>query len=309
MAETSLNDIAAVQNAEPQLRLLRARRQMYRHGKRLLALQIFLTVCIPVVGSLLTLKWLELKAWVAFAALVIAVLDATIFDRLQRKIRIDAAKAQEQFDCVVLQLPWDDFTVGPRLTPETVRAAETKYGSGKGDTPVADWYPPAVSQLPIHLARIVCQRTNIWYDAKVRRWYGTAAIDLTVALSLVFIAISLGEGLTVETLVLSVLAPAAPVLIWGLREWFRQRDTADGLERLRSEAEKLWQRAISGACSEQQCTIESRQYQNAIFDRRSNSPLIFSWIYKIKRSALEDQMNWGAEHFVAEALAAQNKKA
>ncbi|WP_354182116.1 S-4TM family putative pore-forming effector [Bradyrhizobium sp. LA6.1] len=78
----------------------------------------------------------------------------------------------------------------------------------------------------------------------------------------------------------------------------RQRDATEGLDRVRSEAEALWNRAKLGACSETECTAQSRQFQSLIYERRSLSPLIFSWIYKIKRPRLEDQMNKGAEDFV-----------
>ena len=108
------------------------------------------------------------------------------------------------------------------------------------------------------------------------------------------------RGLSLENFVLTVLAPAAPIIIWGVREYVRQRDATEVLDRVRSEAETLWERAKTGACSQAECAAQSRQFQNAIFERRSVSPVIFDWVYKIQRNRLEDQMNWGAEEFVRE---------
>jgi hypothetical protein len=295
-----MNQIPTIQNSEPQLRLLRARRQVYAEGKRLLALQLVLTIGVPVIGSLLTLVWPAIKGEIAFASLVIAILDVTVFDRLQKEMLKTAAKLQEQFDCTVLQLPWNDFTVGAKVDPETIHDASSRYLGGRDDPELPNWYPTVVENAPLHLARIICQRTNLWYDAKVRRQYGGWVIGIMIALVMLLFVIGMISGLTVDSLVLSVLAPAAPIIIWGVREYLRQRDATEGLDRVRSQAEALWDRAKTGGCSETECTAQSRQFQNLIYERRSMSPLIFSWVYKIRRPRLENQMNKGAEDFVRE---------
>jgi len=122
----------------------------------------------------------------------------------------------------------------------------------------------------------------------------------TIALTVLLFVFGLIGGLTLESFVLTVLAPAAPIIMWGVREFFRQRDATDVLDRVKSEAEALWDRAKTGGCTEPDCTAQSRQFQNAIFERRSTSPLIFDWIYKIQRSGLEEQMNIGAQELVRE---------
>jgi SMODS-associating 4TM effector domain len=297
-----MNSIATIQNAEPQVRLLRARRHIYTQGKRLLSLQIFLTIGVPVIGAFSALVWPDVKGIVAFASIVITIIDVTVFDRFQRAILKTAAKMQEQFDCAVLSLPWDNFTVGAKVNPETIHAASLKWLAGQVDPKLRDWYPPVVGEVPLHLARIICQRTNLWYDSKLRRQYGGGVLGVTIGLTLLLVVFGLIRGLTIDAFVLTVLAPAAPIVIWGVREYLRQRDATEVLDRVRSEAEALWERAKTGTCSEPECTIQSRQFQNAIYERRSASPLIFDWIYKIQRPRLEDQMNRGAEEFVREIL-------
>jgi hypothetical protein len=298
------NDILTLQNGEPQVRLLRARRQKFVDGKRLLSLQLILTIGVPVVGALLTLKWRDLQGLVAFASLVIAILDVTLLDRLQQKIRQTTAKIQEQFDCRVLDLPWDTFTVGAKADPETIHEASKKYNRGRPDSKLDNWYPLAVARVPLHLARIICQRTNLWYDSKLRRQYGGWTLAITLGLSVVFVAIGVIEKLALDSFVLIVLAPAAPILIWGLREYLRQCEAADGLERLKSEAEGLWEDARHGKCGDADCAVKSRQFQNAIYELRRRSPLVFDWIYKLRRPNLEDQMNHGAEEFVKQVTSA-----
>jgi hypothetical protein len=293
-----MNNIPSAENAEPQIRLLRARRQLFAHGERLLWLQLILTVGVPVIGSLLSLKWPEVQGLVAFASLSIAIIDVTLFDRLQQDIRQTTAKTQEQFDCAVLDLPWNTFTVGAKDDPETVNAASTKYNKGQPDPKLSNWYPAVVGEAPPHLARIICQRTNLWYDSKLRRRYGGWTLAITIGLSLLLMAFGIARKLTLDSFVLTVIAPVAPILIWGVREYFRQRDAAGVLDRLKSEAEGLWERAKSGQCTEAECTIESRQFQNAIYEMRRRNPIIFGWVYRLQRESLEDQMVHGADEFV-----------
>jgi hypothetical protein len=165
---------------------------------------------------------------------------------------------------------------------------------------LTDWYPVAVGKAPLHLARIICQRTNLWYDAKLRRHYGAWVLVFAAALLLALVIAAALTGLTVALLISTVLPPAAPVLIWSLREFFRQRDTAEAQETAKSEADILWDRAKAGQCPEPDCAAQSREFQNAIYARRASSPLMLPGAYRLLRPAMEAQMNRGAEAHLAE---------
>jgi|SRR5665213_165398 len=299
-----MNNIPTIQNQEAQQRLLWARRHLYTTGKRFLAAQLILTLVVPILGSIVSVWFVGWKPYIALISLVIAVLDPTILDRWQKGMRSRAARLQEQFDCAVLQLPWDEFTAERREEYETIHQLSVGFDPTHLDTKLLDWYPPIVGTVPLHLARVICQRTNLWYDGTLRRQYAGWALALTIVLTLLLLGIAIYTGLTVETFVIGVLAPASPIIIWGLREHFRQRDTADSLDGLRHAAEALWERARTGTCAEEECTRLSREFQNGIFERRSNSPLIFSWIYNVRRNTLEQSMNKGAEELIKEITAA-----
>jgi len=304
------NKIAARQNEQGSLTLLAARRAIYARGKRLLLTQFSLVVAFPIVASLLTLPVPDLKPTVAFLALCIAVLDTLLLDRLQKNIRKTAAKIQEHFDCDVLEIPWDNFEVGAKVEAELVYESAQKYARRSTDAELRDWYPPAVGELPIYLARIVCQRTNLWYDAKLRKQFGN--LSLAVSLGLVFLLLLTGTvgGFSLSSLVLGGFAPAAPMILWGIRERYRQQDATDAIERIKQEAEKLWQTAaIIGSCDESDCVRLTRQLQNAIYHLRSNSPMILDLIYWRQRASLEDLMNKGAAELTRQALEAERNRA
>ena len=300
----TLNSIPAKQNAEPQLQLLRAQRQLYNRAKIVMVWQLALTVAVPLVGALSTLALPDLKTLVAFAALTIAMIDVAVLDRLQKRILLSAAKIQEQFDCNIFALPWNKFTIGRPVTPEATYEAAATYARKNDDKLLLDWYPPIIGEVSLHLARIICQRTNLWYDSKLRRHYGAALLILAAVLLVVLFLIGMGGGLTLTNFVLTVMAPAAPFYGWAMREYYRQKDVADAQDRFREEAEELWERARTGKCGASECEAQSREFQNAIFTRRSTSPPIFEWIYRLMRSSNEAQMNVGAEQMIQSIPAA-----
>lgn len=295
------NNIPILQNAPPQIRLLLAKCNTYDVARWLSILQVVLLVVLPVLAAVAVFIWPDLKAFAAALSLIIVVADATFLDRLQKDVRRLAAKIQEEFDCAVLGLPWDEFTVGPHPDPEEVHQAATDASEDK--TKLANWYPPVVGTLPLHQARIICQRVNLVYDAKLRARFGAYVLGLSLLIATVLFLVGLLLKLPLDDFVLTVLTPAVPIIIWGIREHFRQRDAAEASSRLKEQAEALWARVLVGMCDEDVCSSESRLFQNAIFHRRMSAPVIFQWVYKFMRPKMEAQVIAGAEELVRAAQA------
>jgi len=296
-----LNQIPVFQNEAAQLKFLRSRKQIYAHATIFMVLQLVLTLGVPVVGSIIAAFQPELKAYVAAASLAVVVIDAILLDRHQKVLIKRAAKLGEQFDCVVLSLPWDHFTVGDKVEVEDIHSAARAFAARSDDSKLRDWYPVAAGKVPLHLARIVCQRTNLRYDSRLRRSYGSILKAVSLILIAVLVIAGLQQNASVTAWVLT-MAPATPFLAWAAREYYRQIDTADQLENLMKEARKFWNEAVSGGCTPDDCLVRSREFQNAIYNRRATSPLILPLIYRFKRLSLEDEMNEAAENFLQEYL-------
>src|SRR5690606_20462988 len=94
------------------------------------------------------------------------------------------------------------------------------------------------------------------------------------------------------------LTPMVPLLGWSVREYFRQRDTADQLEDLMKAARKLWQDSLTGTVGAAESGTKAREFQDAIFARRVSSALIVPLVYKLSRPRLEDEMNEAASDFL-----------
>jgi hypothetical protein len=124
-----------------------------------MVIQLLLTVIVPVAGAVLAIFWPEFRAYVAAVSLAAVVIDALTLNR-QYMLRMKmAAKIAEQFDCTVLDLPWDQFTVGDKVEAEDIHAAAMAYSARYDDTKLRGWYPESVGTAPLLFARIICQRT------------------------------------------------------------------------------------------------------------------------------------------------------
>jgi MFS family permease len=270
----TMNQIPVLQDAEEQLKLLRARQRTYAIATFIMMVQLGLILGVPVLGGILAAIWPALKAYAAAASLAVIVLDVLLLDRYHRMLMRRAAKIAEQFDCLVLELPWDQFTVGDKVEAEDIHAAARAFAARHDDSNLTGWYPTAAGEVPLHLARIICQRTNLRYDSKLRRSYGAILKAAAILLIGMFVILGLVEDSSVTAWVLT-MAPATPFLAWAAREYYRQSDTADQLETLMQEARKLWDRALAGSCGADDCRTWSREFQNAIYHRRRHQPADF----------------------------------
>ena len=155
--------IPVVQNTEKQIERLRAQRALYSRAKTLLGIHIAFGVpfAVPLVDSWHLFSTNQnLRRCMGNRA--VALLDLAFFTPQQKRVMTKAAKIQEAFDCDV---PWPEPAV--RSMSATAEDSERNYGvvepsARRSQGELKDWYPPAVGQLPLPLARAVCQRANCW---------------------------------------------------------------------------------------------------------------------------------------------------
>lgn len=139
------------------------------------------------------------------------------------------------------------------------------------------------------------------YDSALRRKYAKALLTIVLAIAGGILFVGLYRSTTMTEVVLTGLVPAAPLLIWSVREFFRQRDAAEANDIIQKESETLLSRVVAGGCDERSCTAQSANLQSALFHRRATNPLLFPGLYKIQRLVLEKRMNEGAEHWIKAA--------
>jgi hypothetical protein len=295
-----MNQITEKQDTPGMLRLLHARGRIYDEAERLQVVQVAVAAVAPVLSAVAGLAFAELRPWVAALAVVAALADAAWLDRALRSRLKLAAGVSELFDCEVLEIPWNDFVAGKRPEPEVVEAAAA--ASTRDQNVLRGWYaPPEINSIPLLLARLVCQRENLWYNSSLRRRGGAVLVGAAVVTVALLWLAGLVLGLSLRDFVITLVVPVSPLMTWALRERFRQGDTADALEQIRSAAEAFWENAVRFVTDDEQSARRSREFQDAIFLRRVASPLPLPWLYGRLRASMEREMSAGAADLVRHA--------
>lgn len=296
-----MNKITQIQNAQCQLERLAAQRQLYSDAKKIHSISVILSVVLVIVWSILVAVFPGLKVYAVLWVIVISFLEVLLLTRWQVSLREKAAKIQQLFDCDVLQLSWSNPDFGSPPALETIIDASTKFKcKDPSYSSLKDWYPVIVRQLPIYQARVICQRSNIRWDAQLRRRYSNWLIIGLITLTIIVFLIGLINGLTLEKFFLVIVFPLIPAFLFGVRQYSEHKDAATRLDRLNENFELLWQQVISDKLTIQEMERESYSLQTQIYDNRRRNPLIFDWIYSHLRRKNEEQMNRGAEALIHE---------
>jgi len=297
-----MNAIPGTQNTPRHLEQLAAQRELYSEAKIIQAVEMISALLPPLLLLFALLIGERLYVYAALLGCILAVLDVALWSPLQKKKRQAAAIIQELFDCEVFGMPWNSVEAGQRPTPELVAKYAEKYNKKvhKG-SPIDKWYSPDIGALPLPLARVACQRSNIVWDLELRRRYVFRIAFLLSFLTVGVVVLALVRGLTVEGFLLSIVLPLVPAYVVGLQQIFDQREAMVRLDRLLDHATRLWDNALEREVSEATLDQESRRLQDQIFSHRAQTPTIFDWIYKRLRGEQERLMYKGIEDLVEEA--------
>lgn len=295
------NRIAIEQNRPERIVLLRAQRRFYSRAKVLQTVFTVLALALPAIGVFMGPSVPVVRPYVALISIALLLFEVGYFTQKLRELTRNAAKSQEQFDTEVLELEWSRLAAGSKVDIEDIRDIGAEPFDGKTEGELPDWYEPSVASLPISKARIICQRTNTTYDARIRKKYADYMLFGLFGLGLLLFVVGLVQDSKFESVLLNMLVPFLPLASFGCREYRKQKDTIDTLNTLKSEADKLWEKALKQT-SVAELAAESRGLQDAIYRHRSSSPLIYDWVYKRLRGRNEDVASASAKQLVSDAL-------
>ena len=208
--------ITTEQNTPRQIQRLRAQRQLYAKAKIILGIEATLGGPIAVATTILVAAVPSMKGICALWGIGVTLCQIFWLSPWQKRLCDAATRTQELFDCAVLDLPWNSLKAGKMPDPELIKEQSDAYEKNATKMPpLENWYQTCVDTIPPHIARIACQRANCWWDAKQRRYYAGIVIAMVVLTFAAMLSIALINKLTVADLVLTVLAPLAPLFTLG----------------------------------------------------------------------------------------------
>jgi len=301
MTNTAANQIVSRENEAEQIERLAAQRQLYSKAKNWFKFQFSLTVLIPTVLSGIAGLFPDTKVYLVLLSMVVAFLDSYLLENLIKNLKLKATQIQEKFDCYVLELPVSKVRSTSDVFPEDIIDNANLQINKYGIKSLEDWYSKEVALLPLHLARVVCQRTNCWWDGDVRKKFA-AFLWLTMFLIvLVLLVIAILTNSDVLTFLLN-LGIFSATIQFCIKHGVLQREAYTRLERMLKDATKLFDDILENRISETDALEKSRLLQDEIYEHRSKSPLILDVIYKFKRDRNEKLMNISAKKLVEKGL-------
>lgn len=298
-----MKKISEAQNEEKQILRLAAQREMYSQAKRIQLYHLITSVPLTVAVFLTAVFFPGFQKYAAYWGVIITLLDLGIIRRLETSLQQRAAKIQELFDCEVLQIPWNELKCRAYPDPEDVAEYSERHFKTPGNREkLQDWYSPTVDRLPLHLGRIVCQRSNVTWESRLRRRYATGIAALLILLGVIILAVWMVKEMRPEQVILNLLIPLLPAFVWGISHFNGNMAAAKNMDVLKELMDKLWRDAFAGKSTPEDLVPPARELQNQIFEHRQQAPLVPDRVYNKFRPKDQDLMYKGTAQLVEEAL-------
>lgn len=296
-----MNDIPQRQNSEELLSYQAAARALYRRAQVWSRTQLWLSSVGPVAWVLTGIAFalagvdealrLRVSEFGALYGLAIMLVDELVIEpRIDRNRKLGAS-AQQTFDMELFALSGRD---GAKHLDAAAVAKYARVDRNAGFKKVVDWYPKNIGPLPLSVARVICQRTNIWWDSNLRGRYFRLMIGFAIGVGLAGVVLALLLAWDVSMLVLA-LATVSPVVRWSVRNGMRQRASEKISEEQYGRALALEKALVERRLSDDEADDRSRDLQDEIYERRRSAPVGVAWIYKRSRSEFEAGMRANAE--------------
>ena len=311
--------ISERQNIEINIQRLAAQRYLYSRAKILHFIRLMLTLPTILVLSILValLKSQQVTSsigiqvydasWLlSLVSIVIFALDRFILEPLQQKQKAVSAAIQEEFDCDVLQIPWNDIELPKRPAREEIMSNARHYLARHGADKIHDWYACSDNNfIPLPIARTICQRSNVSWDKSLRQQYINGVLICGILVSIVIIAVATLYDFSLRSLLSAIVVPLLPVAGFVAGEIRQNRAAINALEEIRDCIEKQWEALMSCEPSDSNAWLKARQLQDRIYAGRKGSPLIPDWLYEKLRNSNEVVMVATAEQMKQQYLAQQ----
>lgn len=296
------NEIIERQNEPSNIKKLASQRYLYSFSKTLVGIQLILSIPLMIIISLLPVMFGNKDIFsviIVSLGLFITIFDICLFNPIIENIKTKAAKIQEDFDTSVFSLEWNEVKVDGRPNREDIHTFSSKYQKIEPDfSSLKNWYPDAVKELPLPVGRIICQRTNLWWDGWLREKFVFVVVGFALLLLIILFVITLIIGLDSQKILTNVVAPFLPMLTFTLRNFRDNKKAIKNIETLKQKVEDLWFKTLQSIGKPDELTRISRQLQDEIFTHRNNCPLIFDWFYRYFKNEQEASSNYSANDLI-----------
>lgn len=278
-----MNTININQNLKSNIDLLIAQRYFYSKSKKIKHFRLIISLVLSIVLPVLTLKnseeinttWFTVLS--SFWFVVSFILKETIENSAAKK----GAILQEKFDVNLFGIRWNSILAEDSTSSEDIIEAKQKY---QGDTSeLKNWYGNIDQNLEKNKAVLLCQRSNIVWDTKLRNNYSIMLGLLFIIHLLLFLVLGVLYDIKLFDFVLGILIPSLPIYESVLKEIIDNNRCAHS----RNERKKLILNLLKR--DRKISSSDLRQIQDFIFQSR-NDTLVPDFFYKIFKNNFEKNM-------------------
>ena len=304
--------IATRQNQAQNINRLAAMRELYNKAKYYnqiglylnIVVMIALSIFVLVMNSNLLTKPIDLSWLLVLASFSFVLINETFLIPKMNSAREIAAKIQEDFDCDVLQIPWNHMA-GDKPSHEEIKQAANKHLAVKGNKEaLLNWYgdKETLDQIPISpisVSKLICQRSNTTWDATLREHYLTSLKAILILIILFVLTLAVIMNLSMQSLLIFVIATLLPAITYIFQQYREHKKSLQTLQRLTAKQSALWNQLIN---THKVSEIEIRQLQDEIYNHRKQGALIFDWLYYKMKNSQQDSMNYSIKQSAQEYL-------
>lgn len=277
-----MNDICRKQNLPENIDKLAAQRHLYTLAKRVSLLIFVACIILPIVLAVFKLLFPNVEWYAKVVVLVsfLATIAKIVLSDLKKYRQNLAARIQQQLDCELFNLPWNDALCGNQPLPEEI----FNYKEGVPRDKLLSWYGSEIESLSHEYAVLVCMRTNVVYDQGIRRYYQRLCTGMAVVAAIIVFSSGLIADVTLWNLFLYGIIPLMPVVSWYVDLKNQYRKNMAALDKLQSLINAGLEKAYAKAEVSMQFLIT---IQNFMFIHRNTSYVIPDVIYNKKRDESE----------------------
>lgn len=292
--------ISDQQNQPQNLRLLIAQRHIYSRAKQYRKWQMYVIIGLAVISPLFLFLPDTWKLLAGTLGIIWTVLSVLVLGRLEDEKLKQAATIQEQFDTGLYNLPWNSILADTRITPELISEANQDFKGNSDD--LKNWYGD-LSKITHPLDVLLCQRSNLVWDWRLRRVYAISVSFLTSGyLVLGGIALYFPFHQSLRDILLAWLLPSLSAFIEGARLASKQFGVAAEKQALEKKIVELWAEGLKQPAWISQDVL--RQIQDRIYGMRAESPPIPDWFNDRFHKKYEANMHDAIKEYQAQAEAA-----
>jgi len=295
--------ISTRQNTDINIKRLAAQRSIYFSVEKIdltriviiLSSMVLLVIIKFCVSSSIFGKDFKFYQHLTLAMVIIAFtvfISEIIFESEKQKCSTLAASIQEEFDCEVLEIEWNDFLIAKRPGIENIIKYSARYFEKKTPDDLVNWYVlPNESEFPKHILQFMCMKQNVSWDLTLRQAYIKFINRLFAGVAFVLMICAAFSSISIAQFFIFFLFAMLPLLKYSWFEIRQNKNAIARLEHLYGLMDSLWLEFISGYHDDNSLRIKIRNLQNQIFLHRERSPKIKDYRFYKSKNSIEETIN------------------